>query len=124
MCCCLQPVPYRNRRLTILSETPTKELERNFSLWADELRAIAEIGDAQSQKEKLNAFVADRFQTNMTAKAGELADDMKRYTLFTIQQYRTRYLLARLTQYVDMAYKGLKTPGSLNDYTVLPLRCW
>ena len=30
-----------------------------------------------------------------------------------MQQYRTRHLLAKLTQFVDMAYKGLKMPGSL-----------
>jgi Protein of unknown function (DUF1524) len=38
-----------------------------------------------------------------------------------MQQYRTRYLLAKLTQFVDMAYKGLKTPGSLGEYTVLEI---
>ncbi len=38
-----------------------------------------------------------------------------------MQQYRTRYLLAKLTQFVDMAYKGLKTPGSLREYTSLEI---
>jgi len=36
----------------------------------------------------------------------ELADALKRLELNTMQQYRTRYLLARLTQYVDMAFSG------------------
>src|SRR5690606_29165984 len=54
-------------------------------------------------------------------KSGELTDDLRRYTLDSMQQYRTRYLLAKLTQYVDMAYKGLKSPGSLQDYTVLEI---
>lgn len=105
----------------IFTKTPTKDLERNFSIWADELRAISELTDATDQKIKLNAFLKDRFAKNMQAKDGELADDLKRYTLNSMQQYRTRYLLAKLTQYVDMAYKGLKTPGSLQDYTVLDI---
>jgi hypothetical protein len=77
--------------------------------------------DPVAQRAQLNNFVADRFQKNMTAKEAELTDSLKRYSLNTMQQYRTRYLLAKLTQFVDMAYKGLKTPGSLSDYTVLEI---
>ena len=105
----------------IFTKTPTKELERNFSIWADELRVIAELTDMLEQKRKLNEFLKEHFDKNMKEKEGELADDLKRYTLNSMQQYRTRYLLAKLTQYVDMAYKGLKRPGSLQDYTVLEI---
>ena len=105
----------------IFTKTPTKDLERNFSVWADELRAIGQTADPVAQREQLNNFVADRFQKNMTAKGAELTDSLKRYSLYAMQQYRTRYLLAKLTQFVDMAYKGLKTPGSLSDYTVLEI---
>jgi hypothetical protein len=105
----------------IFTKTPTKDLERMFSLWADELRAIGEIADTGVQKEKLNAFIADKFQKNMDAKNGELADYLKRYTLYSMQQYRTRYLLAKLTQFVDMAYKGLQAEGALGEYTVLEI---
>jgi uncharacterized protein with ParB-like and HNH nuclease domain len=105
----------------IFTKTSTKELERNFSYWPDELRAICEVSDAKEQKRKLNQFLKEKFQINMTAKELELADDLKRYSLNTMQQYRTRYFLSKLTQYVDMAYKGLSTPGSLNDYTVLEI---
>jgi len=105
----------------IFTKTPTKDLERNFSLWADELKAICQIANPKDQKAKLNEFVTERFESNMKAKDAELSDDLKRYTLHSMQQYRTRYLLAKLTQYVDMAYKGLKIPGSLDEYTVLEI---
>lgn len=105
----------------IFTKTPTKELERNFSLWADDLRAIAEISDPTSQKKKLNEFIKDTLQANITAKEPELSDYLKRYTLDSMQQYRTRYLLAKLAQFVDMAYKGLQEAGSLDDYTVLEI---
>lgn len=105
----------------IFTKTPTKDLERNFSVWADELRAIGEESNPRVQKEKLNIFINDRFQNNMSAKDAELSDSMKRYSLYSMQRYRTRYLLAKLTQFVDMAYKGLKVPGSLSEYTVLEI---
>lgn len=105
----------------IFTKTPTKDLERSFSQWADELRAIADTTDPVKQKVLLNAFIADRFEKNMDGKSQELADAMKRFTLYSMQQYRTRYLLARLTQHVDMAFSGVKTPGSLEPFTNLEI---
>ena len=105
----------------IFTKTPTKDLERSFSQWADELRAIAETTDPVKQKVQLNIFVADRFEKNMAGKSQELADALKRFTLYSMQQYRTRYLLARLTQHVDMAFSGLKVPGSLEPFTNLEI---
>lgn len=105
----------------IFTKTPTKDLERNFSLWADELRTIAGVADPVKQRAALNAFVSDRFENNMAAKSQELADALKRFSMYTMQQYRTRYLLARLTQHVDMAFSGIKSPGSLEPYTSLEI---
>lgn len=105
----------------IFTKTPTKDLERSFSQWADELRTIAETTDSVRQKVLLNAFVADRFEKNMAGKSQELADALKRFTLYSMQQYRTRYLLARLTQHVEMAFSGLKVPGSLEPFTNLEI---
>lgn len=105
----------------IFTKTPTKDLERNFSLWADELRTIAEIADPVKQRVALNAFVAERFEKNMASKSQELSDALKRFTLYSMQQYRTRYFLAKLTQHVDMAFSGIKLPGSLEPYTSLEI---
>lgn len=105
----------------IFTKTPTKDLERSFSQWSDELRAIAETSDPVKQKVQLNAFIAERFEKNMAGKSQELADALKRFTLYSMQQYRTRYLLARLTQHVEMAFSGLKVPGSLEPFTNLEI---
>ena len=105
----------------IFTKTPTKDLERNFSQWADELRAIAETTDLSKQKVQLNAFVTDRFEKNMAGKSQELTDALKRFTLYSMQQYRARYLLARLTQHVEMAFSGLKTRGDLEHFTKLEI---
>jgi hypothetical protein len=77
--------------------------------------------DTSKQKEKLNDFLRERFEKNMANKRIDLSDSLKRYTLNSMQQYRTRYLIAKLTQHVDMAYKGLKQPGALTEYTVLEI---
>ncbi len=105
----------------IFTKTPTKELERNFSLWADELRQISAETDSKKQIELYNQFLKDRFVKSLTAKENELSDYLKRYSLNSMQQFRTRYLLSKLTQHVDMAYKGMKTPGALDEYTVLDI---
>ena len=105
----------------IFTKTPTKELERNFSLWADELRTISGMTNPVKQREALNAFIADRFKKNMDAKSQELSDALKRYSLYSMQQYRTRYLLACITQHVEMAFNGLKSTGSLEPFTNLEI---
>jgi len=105
----------------IFTKTPTKDLERSFSHWADELRVIADIADAAKQKAQLNVFIAERFEANMVGKSQELADALKRFNFYSMQQYRTRYLLARLTQHVEMAFSGLKVPGSLAPFTNLEI---
>ena len=105
----------------IFTKTPTRDIERNFSRWADDLRAIGELTDRGMQERQLNAFVADRFEKNMAVKSQELTDALKRYTRYSMQQYRTRYLLARLTQYVDMAFSGKKTAGTLEPFMNLEI---
>lgn len=105
----------------IFTKTPTRDLERSFSQWADELRMIAEEADPVKQKAQLNAFISDRFEKNMAEKNQELADALKRFTLYSMQQYRSRYLLARLTQHVEIAFNGSKTPGSLEPFSKLEI---
>lgn len=100
----------------IFTKSPTRELERAFSPWADELRAICTESIPSVRIQRMNTFLADRFQAGMSAKAGTLMDALKRYTLQSMQKYRTQYLLAKLTQHVDAAYKGLATTGALSDY--------
>ncbi|UYO55812.1 DUF262 domain-containing protein [Rhodopseudomonas palustris] len=105
----------------IFTKTPTKDLERSFSIWADELREIGEIADAKTQKQRLNEFVEERLQKNMAGKEAELGDTLRRYTLGSMQQYRTRYLLAKFAQHVEMAFRGIREPGSLSEFTALQI---
>ncbi|TDU67263.1 uncharacterized protein DUF1524 [Prosthecobacter fusiformis] len=105
----------------IFTKSPTKELERSFSIWADELRFVCEIADQALQREQLNIFLMNRFQAGMKAKEPELSDGIKRYNFESMQQYRTRYLLRKLAQHVDMAFRGIKVAGSLDEYRGLEI---
>ena len=58
----------------IFTKTPTKDLERSFSVWAHELRSIGELQDEGVQRAQLDTFVADRFQKSMSTKEKELQD--------------------------------------------------
>jgi hypothetical protein len=100
----------------IFTKTSTKVLEPSFSAWADELREISDLKDADQQREKLNEFVENRFESSIRSKASELSDALKRYTIRSMQKYRTKYLLAKLTQHVDDKYRGSKKTGTLDDY--------
>jgi uncharacterized protein with ParB-like and HNH nuclease domain len=105
----------------IFTKTTTRDLERNFSLWAEELRQIGKEVDRDRQIEGYNRFLTEEFSRNILTKELELSDYLKRYSLNSMQRYRTHYLLAKLTQYVDMAYKGVKTFGALSEYTDLEI---
>lgn len=105
----------------IFTKTPTKDLEKSFSTWADELRDIAAVGNDAAQKAKIDTFVADHFQKNMDGKTQELTDALKRLSLGSMQKYRIKYLLDRLTQHVDLAFRGEKGSASLEPYTALEI---
>lgn len=79
------------------------------------------ITDEKEQIKQYNRFITNRLFQSVKSKETELSDSLRRYTLNSMQQYRTRYLLAKISQYVDMAYKGLKKPGHLREYTSLEI---
>ena len=100
----------------VFTKTTTRELERNFSFWADEMKAISTLKDSSQQRDELNRFVDKYFKDNMVNKAPELNDALKRMTLHSMQKYRIHYLLARLAQHTDMAFRGTKIRNDLTPY--------
>ena len=105
----------------IFTKTPTKDLERSFSLWANEVRDIAHLENLQAQRQGLNKFVSERFDPAMVEKKVELEDALGRLRLDSMQKYRMRYLLACLTQHVDMAFNGQKARDNLDPYFKLEI---
>lgn len=105
----------------IFTKSPTKELERSFSLWADEIREVSSISDSELQFEKLNEFLELRFQKGISEKRSELEDSLGRLALYSMQKYRIRYLLSRMTEHVEMAFRGMRSRGSLDQFASLEI---
>ncbi len=101
----------------IFTKTPTKELERYFALWVGELRDITKLTDPDIQKTALDEFIDKHFVPNVQAKQTELAAFLGTYTLGTLQYYRTKYLLAKLTQFVELSFTGINDKRTLRDYS-------
>lgn len=105
----------------IVTKSTTRDLERDFSLWADELREIVAFRDISQQEQSLKDFVTRRLKHGANEKADEFEDYFKRFSFSSLQQYRLRYVLAKLTQYVDMQYMGVKQAGRLDNYLKLEI---
>ena len=88
----------------VITREQTRYFERNFALWAEEVRAINTEGE-------LDALVARRFTPTKAELSIRFDDAFLRLTTASVQQYRLRYILAKLTQHVDLLAYG-ETEGT------------
>ncbi|MEQ6886482.1 DUF262 domain-containing HNH endonuclease family protein [Salicola sp. Rm-C-2C1-2] len=95
----------------VITREPTREFERNFAQWAIEVRKISDESD-------LNHFIARRFVPAKSELSDRFEDSIRRLHMGAVQQYRLRYILAKLTQHIDMRAYGV-TEGTkwLTRYT-------
>lgn len=83
----------------VITREPTTAFERNFALWAREIRAAR-------TSEELGAVISTRFAFAKADLAPRFVDAFNRFTTSMLQTYRLRYVLAKLTQYVEIAAYG------------------
>ena len=88
----------------VITREPTRDFERNFAKWATELRSI-------KSDEELDAFIVARFDKAKADLANRFDDSMGRLALRSLQLYRFQYVLAKLTQQVDLLGYG-ETEGT------------
>ena len=82
----------------IITREPTKEFERSFARWALELRQVHSRSD-------LDAFIANRINPAKESLAARYELAFQQLRESSIQKYRMRYILGKMTQYVnEMAY--------------------
>jgi len=104
----------------IITKSASRDLERNFSLWADELREIISEKDKATQKQELIEFVKRRLRKGVSEKSEEFEYYFKQLNYSSQKKYRMCYVLAKLSQYVDMQFKGIKRDHhGLDNYTGL-----
>lgn len=99
----------------VITKTPTKELELKFAKWSNEIRELNTISDSE-QKTKINEFIRTRLIAEINSKEENFKIDFLRFNLYSLQRYRVKYLLAKITQYVDLMALGQKDPELLDNY--------
>jgi hypothetical protein len=95
----------------VITREATREFERKFARWAAELRKVE--SDAE-----LTAFIEKSFAPAREDFAARFDDAFRRLYAGSVQRYRLRYILAKLTQHVELAAYG-ETEGTkwLSRYT-------
>lgn len=92
-----------------ITREPTKEFERNFSKWAKSVLRI-------KSREELNNFVKESIQPVITSKEKEYRLYFTETRQNNLQQYRIRYILAKIAQYLDQERLGSYIPQVLDNY--------
>jgi len=93
----------------IVTREPTKTFERNFARWSADLRSVKD-------DHGLDAFVAKYFVPDMQSHADRFNFAFRELSQSRIQQYRMRYILAKLTQYIEERAWGNPAHGRLDYY--------
>lgn len=92
-----------------ITKEPTKEFERNFSKWAKSVLKT-------KSREELNDFVKENIQPVITSKENEYKLYFTETRQNNLQQYRIRYILAKIAQYLDQERLGSYIPQVLDNY--------
>ncbi len=92
-----------------ITREPTKEFERNFSKWAKDLIAI-------KTEEDLDQFIKDKIEPEVDEKKNSYKSSFLDLNQNSVQQYRMRYILAKIAQYIDQQRLGSYIPQTLDSY--------
>lgn len=94
----------------IIAREPTKEFERTFARWARDLREARDLTDVQGFIERHFLKAKQDLASRFSLAFRELRQD-------DLQKYRLKYVLAKLTQFVDeMAYGSQSHVTDLGVY--------
>lgn len=93
----------------IITREPTKTFERNFARWSADLRQVKD-------EKGLAAFIAKYFTPDMVGRADRFDFAFRELDQSSIQQYRVRYVLAKLTQHIEEQAWGNPAFGRLDHY--------
>lgn len=98
----------------VFLKSPTRELEPKLAVWAKKLRSIAAHPDDQHQL--LRGFVQTNYLPEVDARRDDFKRKLQNVAQKDLQQYQLRYLLAKITQYTELARSGDKDPDTLENY--------
>jgi uncharacterized protein with ParB-like and HNH nuclease domain len=93
----------------IITREQAKTLERNFLLWAKDLRSVR-------SEEALQDFIRTRFMPDLLKRRSDFDYAFQELNQSRIQQYRMRYILAKLTQYIEQQAWNNPAHENLDQY--------
>jgi hypothetical protein len=94
----------------LISGTPAKDYERTIVDAARKLRAVG--------PDNFDGFVADTFAKERADLSRSFDRAMKGLRSYAVRQFRLRYLIAKITQHIDLqAYGSSESRDRLADYT-------
>lgn len=93
----------------IITREPTKMFERNFSVWSRTLRIVTDGPELQ-------AFIADKITSDLRGRRSAFDFSIRELDQGRIQQYRMRYILSKLAQFVQRITLTNAGDVSLDEY--------
>ncbi len=97
--------------VSLVSREQAKVFEKAFAEWCIALKGV-------KSKEDLIDFVKDYMTPAVDKKRVEFKDRFRSLSQNDIQMYRLRYILARISQYVDNTYNGVKSLTTIDNYAI------
>jgi uncharacterized protein with ParB-like and HNH nuclease domain len=93
----------------IVTREPTKNFERTFGRWSKDLRTVTTAAD-------LEEFVDRYIRPDLVRRSGTFDFIFSQLSLKNIQQYRMRYILAKLTQFIQERALGNPMAAEIKGY--------
>lgn len=93
----------------VITREATREFERKFAEWAGPMRTVR-------SKAQLQEFVQKYFLPEKDRLASRFEQALLNLTEYSLQKYRLRYVLAKLTQYVNERALGSETEANLQHF--------
>lgn len=93
----------------IITREPTRTFERNFAIWSADLRNAKD-------ETALDQFIKDKFTSDLEKRRAAFDFAFQELSQSRIQQYRMRYILAKLTQYIEQQAWNNPAHDSLDQY--------
>ncbi len=110
---------------TVINRITTNITERTFASWCSEIRRITSV-------ESLDAFVARAVIPTVTSWKQDNQSNFMRLGLNSMQQYRIKFILGKITAYVDALRQGTSTVSDVTPYVqstveiehIMPQTCY
>lgn len=95
---------------TVINKITTNVTERVFAAWCKEIRNIVTV-------DELKRFIFKTVNPSVRDWTQENESNFLRLGLNSMQQYRVKFILGKITAYVDMLRLGESSVGELSNYT-------